>query len=603
MPTIPTIIDEPTFIKCMSNLDDIVPPVGSYKLRRSQFNAAKEAFESLHREHGCSAVIIAARTQQGKTGTSIIFIDMELKAFPDSIIIYFQNIPDNDAFDQNVTQALYNQAGFNPNRVLAFKHGTGENGYRECRKLLKKYPHMKDKIASVVLDESHVGLEKDAELHLLLQELGINLGAPANTWSNQRIKLVQTSATPAAHIYQQKKAEEQGQSVYKVIVLEKSPSYIGFEDIKWRMYPSFPYVKGGKVTPEFSAAIADFDGYCKKNGPKHLIVRLGKKKEEKIIEKLMRKTHPHFFLRVFRSDNRSAFTKKTSCHPINKLDNILSNPPTDAPWVNPAWEMGNIVPNVIFIYDSLRMAKTITSNDHLGGWIDCIPTKKENQNTDTVVQSVGRLSGYTLCRKNADFPIYCNTEKIDEYIAAFESGEQLYGATWLKQQRETENSYEWDVCIVTDDKNEIDAYVRDFCKDYEQTSEAISPTLEDNFAKRNNTASSEEVSKLYDVLKPSVRSCSTNRHQDKAKELARPMSEMGFSQRDMGSPFVLRHMDAESANPDFKDNWNAFAKAHPNWVGKYVLFVAQKRKAQEVKVSHKHRNNSMMPDLETIGAK
>ena len=110
MPTIPTIIDEPTFIKCMSNLDDIVPPVGSYKLRRSQFNAAKEAFESLHREHGCSAVIIAARTQQGKTGTSIIFIDMELKAFPDSIIIYFQNIPDNDAFDQNVTQALYNQA-------------------------------------------------------------------------------------------------------------------------------------------------------------------------------------------------------------------------------------------------------------------------------------------------------------------------------------------------------------------------------------------------------------------------------------------------------------------------------------------------------------
>ena len=495
-------------------LDEIVHPVGSYELRRSQFNAAREAFESLHREHGCSAVIIVARTQQGKTGTSIGFIDRELKAFPDSIIIYFQNIPDNDAFDQNVTKALYNQAGFDSNRVLAFKHGAGENGYRECRKLLKKYPHMKDKIASVVLDESHVGLEEDAELHLLLQELGINLGAPANTWSNQRIKLVQTSATPAAHIYQQKLAEEQGLSVYKVIVLEKSPSYIGFEDIKWRMRPSFPYVKGGKVTPEFSAGIADFDGYCKKNGSKHLIVRLGKKKEEKIIEMWMRKTHPHFFLRVFRSDNRSAFTKKTSCHPIHKLDNILSKPPTDAPWVNPAWEMGNSVPNVIFIYDSLRMAKTITIVHHLGGWIDCIPTKKENQNTDTVVQSVGRLCGYTLCRKNTDFPIYCNTEKIDEYTAAFESGEQLYGATWLKQQRETENSYEWSPVIIADDKNQIDAYIRDFCKENEQTSEAISPTLDDNFAKRNNTTSSEEVSKLYDAVKPSVRSCSTNIQQD-----------------------------------------------------------------------------------------
>jgi hypothetical protein len=582
-------------------LDDIVYNVGSYQIRCSQFNAAKEAFDSLHMQHGCSAVVIAARTQQGKTGTSIGFIAMELNAFKDRIIIYLQNIPDNDAFDQNVTQALYDQADFDPYKVLAFKHGAG---YKECRKLLKEYPHMKGKITSVLIDESHVGLEEDAELHLLLQELGINLGAPANTWSNQKIKLVQTSATPAAHIYQQKLAEEKDLSVYKVIVLEKSPSYIGFEDIKSRMRPSFPYVKVGKVTPEFSKAIADFDGYCKsKNKSKHLIVRLGKKKEEEIIEKWMRETHPSFFLRVFRSDNRSAFTEETSCHPIHKLDDILSNPPTDAPWVNPAWEMGNSVPNVIFIYDSLRMAKTITSVSHLGGWIDCIPTKKENQNTDTVVQSIGRLCGYTQCRKEADFPIYCNTEKIDEYTSAFESGEHLYGATWLNQQRETENSYEWSLVITADDKDEIDEYIRNFCEENEQTSEAISPTLEDNFAKRNNTASFEEASKLYDAVKPSVRNCRTNIQEDKAKELARAVSEMGFTQRDKGSPFVLRHMDAKSINTDFEDSWNDFEREHPDWVGKYILFGAQRKKAQEEKVSHSHRKNSMMPDLETIGAK
>lgn len=587
----------------INRLDEIVYYVGSVPIHRSQFNAAKEAFEALLTKNGCAAALIAALTQQGKTGSIIALIDMMLRAFPDDIIIFFQNTSDNAAFNQNVTQALYNRAGFNPNKVLAFKHGAGENGYRECRKLLKKYPHMKDKIRLAIFDECHVAMEKNREFHLLLQDLGINLGAPADTWENQRIKYVGVSATIAAHIHQQKLAEEQGRLVYELVVMEKGENYIGFEDIKPRMRPSFPYVKGGKVTPEFEKMLTDFNAYCKINGSKHLLIRLGGKKEEKIIEKWIRKNYPDFFLRVFRSDKRSAFTRKTSVHSIDKLDDILSNPPTDAPWVNPAWETGNSVPNVIFIYDSLRMAKTITNVSHMGGWVDRIPTKKENQNTDTVVQSVGRLCGYTLCRKNADFPIYCNMEKIDEYNAAYKSGEHLYGATWLKQQRETENSYEWSPVIVTDDLNQINGYVRDFCKDYEQVSEAISPTLEDNFEKRNNTVSSEEVSKLYDAVKPSVRSCSTNIQQDKARELARAVSEMGFTQRDRGSPFVLRHMDSKSANPAFEKSWNDFVREHPNWVGKYVLFVAQRRKAQEVKVSHKHRKNSMMPDLETIGAK
>lgn len=586
----------------INRLDEIVYKVGSVPIYRSQFNAATEIFKALLTKNGCAAANLAALTQQGKTGSIIALIDMMLRAFPEDNIIFFQNTSDNAAFNQNVTQALYSRAGFDSNKVLAFKHGAGDNGYRQCRKLLKNYPHMKDKIRLAIFDECHVAMEKDTEFHLLLQDLGINLGAPADTWKNQNIKYVGVSATIAAHIHQQKLAEEQGLFVSELVVMEKGENYIGFEDIKRRMRPSFPYVKGGKVTPKFEAMFADFDGYCKKNGEKHLLIRLGGKKEEKIIEKWIRKKYPKFFLRVFRSDKRSAFTRNTSVHSIDKLDDILSNPPTNAPWVNRAWETGSSVPNVIFIYDSLRMAKTITSVSHMGGWVDRIPTKKENQNTDTVVQSVGRLCGYTPCRKNADFPIYCNMEKIDEYIAAYKNGEHRYGATWLKQQRETVNSYEWSFAIATNDLNEIHGYVRDFCKDYEQVSEAISPTLEDNFAKRNNTTSSEEIDKLYDAVKPSVKSCSKNMQQDKAKELARPVSEMGFTQRDRGSPFVLRHMDDKSVNPDFQDSWNDFKSKHPNWVGKYVLFVAQRRKAQEAK-SYKHRKNSMMPDLETIVAK
>jgi hypothetical protein len=65
---------------------------------------------------------------------------------------------------------------------------------------------------------------------------------------------------------------------------------------------------------------------------------------------------------------------------------------------------------MILIKNAMGAGVTIDTVEHIGAWMDTAYTDME-----ALTQSIGRLCGYQLNRQSAQFPIFCDTELVDQY--------------------------------------------------------------------------------------------------------------------------------------------------------------------------------------------
>ncbi len=119
---------------------DMPKLIKNYKCFDNQLESAEEAINYFFASNNYSHVVLAAQTQQGKTGTGIATIEKYLTSINNKKVLYLFNHSDNDSADDiqsDLSDAGYYNEKSKTNPVEFFKLGSGERGFESLTKSLE----------------------------------------------------------------------------------------------------------------------------------------------------------------------------------------------------------------------------------------------------------------------------------------------------------------------------------------------------------------------------------------------------------------------------------------------------------------------------------
>lgn len=362
--------------------------VGNVIIYEEQISCGNEILTCFKRQDG--PPLLVAQMQQGKTSVCIYVIDQHLKECENKKIntevFYLTNISDNVLKTQVTNRIL--EAGLRQ-KVQILHHA-------DLNKT-KLNPHVHNRL--IIIDECHLALDKDCPFHNFLKKCGIKYGESIKTWSNKNNYVLSVSATPYAQIIKDKIND----ASFEVYNLSISKDYFSLKNLKekGRIRESKKIIEKNKktkkleITPFFRQIMSEFSNFCKSNGGKRAIIRT-KGEHANVIKKFIVDEYREMTVDIYDVKNKN----------ISAIDSDISG--------------NHFQPHVLIIKGSLRAGKTLSTTKHIGLWIEPHSSK-----ADTMCQAVGRCLGYEMVegynRKFDDnFPIYCNTDEIDDAISFYE---------------------------------------------------------------------------------------------------------------------------------------------------------------------------------------
>jgi hypothetical protein len=244
-------------------------------------------------------------------------------------------------------------------------------------------------------DEAHLGNVKDGNIDLMLKNHGVYICEQIHTWDNSRTvnHFVGVSATPSAHMLKSDNLPLEGEALFHWIYEPPPPNYNSLAKMRanGRLRPTQPlFLKNNSHTAFLTHILAEWQSNCVTLGPGYLLIRAMGKKHARLMNYLNRKGRQIEYTE-FDSEKGN----------IDRLTDYLSIKPAE--------------PTIVVIRGSMRAGITLGSDHHIRGWVET-----ESITSDTQVQAgVGRACGYGG-RSLDTYPIYCDLDKVDEWIEAYD---------------------------------------------------------------------------------------------------------------------------------------------------------------------------------------
>lgn len=230
-----------------------------------------------------------------------------------------------------------------------------------------------------ILDEAHVGVKNGQQLSIFLDQIGIKTPTDHTSQFTPPTLFLGSTATPyQAYVLPSYTKPlsliraDAGIGYYGLVELnnanrlKKAPPILKIADAKSLLAP---HIKEGEL--------------------KNYIVRVNSKNSK-------------FFKAAAKELNMEVLEYNSGEKNLERLGKDISKAPFDQ--------------NTLFVIKrGIGAGVTIDSVKHIGAWIDVGYT-----NVESLVQSVCRSCGYTSERQSATYPIYCDVDKIQNYIEADE---------------------------------------------------------------------------------------------------------------------------------------------------------------------------------------
>lgn len=390
--------------------------------------------------------LLHAEPGQGKSGTIaqtchlwLTTLDEQKLLLPGSdAILWITLLNDNTVRDQGYTDYLC------PSQMDSYVKSLHINNFHkpEIIDTIKQRTNFKNvrgegaKGFKVLLwlDEFHQGLGKDGNLDRFCQEIGIDLNLPPSQWENQFVYVVTVTATGIP--------QDAIPSRYQFVFLRKDSSYLSLQklidsgrlvDNAHISYKKNNYAYVRTVLAEivntwavccdrfalntFNPAALNTDDW------RDLwVLRVSSINEAVNMARVIEQECLHQSNNLLLSDiqcagykqlKMSVFNHNSSRTPFATRMPVASGMPALSSYpisrfaptlLTPS---ANRTPRVFFIIAAARAGKTIR-NTHGIRWDDTC-----GKQTDTVVQSAGRATGYG--KNKEDYKIYCNKEEVERY--------------------------------------------------------------------------------------------------------------------------------------------------------------------------------------------
>lgn len=274
----------------------------------------------------------------------------------------------------------------------------------------------------VILDECHVSLKEHAVLHTCFKQLGIEYGSPTSTWK-KNVKVLSVSATPFAQTI-----HDVTDKMFERVYLERSTSYIGFEEIyaqgRFVDVPekdtgvTFASNHDGILSPTMIDFLEEFQENCINYGEGYAVIRCTDDITTSCIKKLLIEYNSNFQVRQFHC------AQKNGAETLQAFKEILNKQPNRA---------------TICIITNAASAGDTLNTQFIRGWWEA--GASENSTVSTFAQRAGRCCGYN--KQNDKFPIYCNFKLLQQVRDFYLSNYKICGkGTRSSSNFSKENSIE-----------------------------------------------------------------------------------------------------------------------------------------------------------------
>lgn len=343
----------------------------------NQIEAAKHSIDELY-EKDMVAVTLIALPQVGKTGT---FLEVAYRACThpnDDYIIDTRNVfiitgmSDRDWQKQTENDMLeaFKRRVYHRGRLNTKDR---EDGFYTSLSVAKN--------ALIILDECHIGAEKDHQVSQMLRRLGL---LNIEVLRQRNVKILEVSATPGATLYD---TEKWGAENHSIVILNPSDKYVGFRTFidQGRLHPSFDLTTDDGIH-KLVQFIKQFDR------PRWNIIRLpAKSRQNGEFENKLRQVcaRERWNIQTHSANDR-----------VGDIDHHMSTQPPQHV--------------IILIKEFWRAGKRL--NDTYVGVIHEPLTKAKDTNV-TAQGLVGRMCGNDK-QSGEDGPhMFCDVDRIHEYLA------------------------------------------------------------------------------------------------------------------------------------------------------------------------------------------
>jgi hypothetical protein len=361
----------------------------------NQQDAADECIAAY--KNGAVAICLIAQPGTGKTGTAqAVMIHMATNP-DDEEIIYSENIINCTGMSDNDWVTQFKNSVLPPFRDNIFHR-------QQLNSPMVKVKLQNMKNALIITDECHIASGSKMTMAKIFKEVGI---LDAKVLENEKIKILEVSATPDAVLYDYTK----WRGKCATIKIQPGPSYKGFEImLKENRILDAPILED---PDDYYELLESFDERYKNTTKKYFIFRLMDPNKKRMFE--TESEQLGWVCLNHNSDER-----------IEEIDNLMKNPPQKH--------------TLIFVKGFWRASKRIT-RQHIGGTYEQIPKK---QDISVSAQSlVARdCDNYDYSGDQLDINLrplhYCDKGAIEQYVEWFNAGCD-FSASKYKSQRISSN--------------------------------------------------------------------------------------------------------------------------------------------------------------------
>lgn len=230
-----------------------------------------------------------------------------------------------------------------------------------------------------VMDEVQIAIKNNQQIDRFFREyLDIQVPTSSAESFNPPTVFIGSTATPHNQFVVPAASSQTLQLVYT----EPGEGYFGIEQMVPRMKHTDPLT-------EVDDVVSLLRKYVRKIDPKYFVVRIQAMRKSVNEEALYEEAAERLGMKVikFSANERN----------LQELPKRFKRKPDQ-----------NVL---IIIKNGLGAGVTIKTVEHIGAWIDTAYVQFE-----ALLQSLGRLCGYQEDRQLAEFPIFCNTELVEQYL-------------------------------------------------------------------------------------------------------------------------------------------------------------------------------------------